>query len=72
MKNQFDSNSNNRCGEGSLTILDYYHQYLVKRKLCPVFSFLLFIPFPGGKHNCLPAKSKYKLGKILQTSAHQS
>ena len=25
-----------------------------------VLSFLLFIPFPGGKHSCLHAKSRYK------------
>ena len=28
-----------------------------------VLSFLLFILFPGGKHNCLHAKSKYKSRK---------
>ena len=28
-----------------------------------VFSFLLFITLPGGKRNCLHAKSRYKIGK---------
>ena len=51
-------------------VMEYYDQYRYKQKLCPVSSFLLFIPFPGGKHNCLPAKSKYKNGKVLQTSEH--
>ena len=30
-----------------------------------VLSFLLFIPFSSGKHNCLHAKSRYKQGKVL-------
>ena len=28
-----------------------------------VLLFLQFIPFLGGKHNCLHAKSRYKIGK---------
>ena len=28
-----------------------------------VLSFLLFIPFPAGKHNCLHAKSRYEIEK---------
>ena len=30
-----------------------------------VLLFLLFIPFFGGKHNCLHARPRYKYGKIL-------
>ena len=30
-----------------------------------VLSFLLFIPFPCGKRNCLQATSRYKLGKVI-------
>ena len=33
-----------------------------------VLSFLLFILFPSGKHNCLHAKSKHKSGKVLSKS----
>ena len=32
-----------------------------------VLSFLLFILFRGGKHNCLHAKSMYKQGKVLSS-----
>ena len=31
-----------------------------KRSSDVVLSFLLFIPFPGEKHDCLHAKFKYK------------
>ena len=43
----------------------YYHQYTKNNNNTCVFvlSFLLFIPFLGGKHNCLHAKSRYKIGK---------
>ena len=34
--------------------------YNNKKVVSPVLSFLLFIPFPGGKHNCVHAKSRYK------------
>ena len=30
-----------------------------------VLLLLLFIPFLGGKHNCLHAKSRYKYEKVL-------
>ena len=33
-----------------------------------VLLFLLFILFPGGKHNCLHGKSKYKKGEVLSKS----
>ena len=32
-----------------------------------VLLFLKFIPFLGGKHNCLHAKSRYKWGEVLQS-----
>ena len=36
-----------------------------------VLLFLLFLPFFGGKHNCLHAKSRYKQGKYFNHNFYQ-
>ena len=40
-------------------------EYKILKSSKSVLSFLLFIPFSGGKPNCLQAKSKNKKGKVL-------
>ena len=69
---------------GNLTVLinkmkginntGYYHQYykITTKLVFFVLSFLLFVPFPGGKHKCLHAKSRFKQGNLLYTLSHQS
>ena len=44
----------------------HYRKAIIYIKMTVLF-FLLFMPFLGGKHNCLHAKSWYKEGKVLES-----